>query len=163
MTSTPTPSSFTFTFEKGISQAEAAIIARAMAELIKLQPAQDTWRYSIQCPPAEAYALGVATAELVGNLAKLQSTTNGHTPKADAGKSGRPHNASAKKAAAKKARKSPGSRRTREPGSRDKTNPDLICKICAEVFKRKKSLATHMQLSHPTDTPTWSPASTSAA
>lgn len=71
MTPTQSPdrtSTITFHFANGLSPAEAAIMARAMAELIKLQPDKATWSYSIECTPKAAYELGLTTAKLVAAL-----------------------------------------------------------------------------------------------
>lgn len=61
----------TFHFQNGLRPAESAVIARAMAELIRLNPpTDDSWHYSLDCAPERAYELGLATAELVDALAK---------------------------------------------------------------------------------------------
>jgi hypothetical protein len=64
-----------FHFPHGLGPAEARVMASTMAELIQLKSEDATWRYSIEGSPEQSYAMGVATVELMGELAKLEAKT----------------------------------------------------------------------------------------
>lgn len=80
-----TGTTISFAFPNGISKEEAAIMAQAMAKLIKLNPENlevATWRFSIDGSAMQAYELGAATAELVDALKGVARAAAGGRRKA---------------------------------------------------------------------------------
>ncbi len=132
---------FTFRFDHPLSRDEADVLARAMAELIRLNPPDsETWSYSLECPPEQAYALGVATAEIVGGLAKLTPAPNGNGQRKPARKA--------------VARKKVGARRAATPkhSARKAAQPtglaQATCGICGQSLAAKY-LPLHLRKKHP--------------
>jgi hypothetical protein len=129
----------TFRFDKALTPPQARIIATAMAELIKLDPpdGRDAWQYTLDCPPEQAYALGVATAELAGALAKH---VNGSAPAPARAKPARRH------AARRKPPRKPA--RTAPKSSRQGSSQALNCPECPMTFVRAGSLRRHLETKH---------------
>lgn len=146
----------TFRFAHRLSPDEAAILARAMADLIKLQPASErNWQYSLECPPEQAYELGVATAKLVGELARVVAPTgNGSLrhPLGDGAGTATPAERAAPKAN-RHARKT-SARALRDARPRKAHAKAVVhCPHCAMPFVRTGNLAKHIAKVHPDATP----------